>query len=592
MMRPAPGSDSLLLNIKKESNPEKKLDLQLSYVNRLFSNSPDAGMRFTDSLLVDYEKHKFNYAIARTRSLKSWFLFALARYEESLKLGHNALAMQLSAKNDSLGIALTLNRIGCVNMQYERYEDAKKYLLMSLDYFLALKKDNATEMVYNNLGVIANEENKIDEAIAYYKKALAIRLAGNDYHWIAYAYYNIGDAYLSANQLDSAKMYLFDAVKTFKEKTKSHKVPPMVTAGVAQYYQKAGNNAEALKYARTSVHDAEASHAADILIGAKGLLAELLYDNAQYKEAYETHDEFVILTARRDSAGNAAAISEIEEKYKNSEKEKEIAVLSARNLEAENKAQRISLFAFCVVLGAAAFAALVGFKYMKRRQQQKLKESDFHTKLAEVKLIALRAQMNPHFVFNCINTAQSFILNEEKEQGYEYLSDFARLLRMILENSGQTFVALENEIKQVKLYMALESARFHDKFSYELDVEPALENAAFEVPGMILQPFIENAILHGLVNRPGHGGLLSVKLSLQEETVFCEIKDNGVGREKAAEIKRQKDLYYRSSATPNIIQRLEILNQSRVNKISFNIVDLYHGGNAAGTLVKVHLPFK
>ncbi len=198
--------------------------------------------------------------------------------------------------------------------------------------------------------------------------------------------------------------------------------------------------------------------------------------------------------------------------------------------------------------------------------------------------------MNPHFIFNSINTAQNFVLNSRKEEAYEYLADFARLLRMVLENSGKTFVPVEDEVQQLRLYIELERTRFSHKFNYEIQIDPQLENGVYEIPGMLIQPLVENAIGHGLMNRKDANGKLMVSLKLSGEQILCEVIDNGIGREKAAQIKRSKDILYPSTAIPNIKERLLTLQNLTQGPMDLEITDLFEQGIPAGTRVRLLLP--
>ena len=229
--------------------------------------------------------------------------------------------------------------------------------------------------------------------------------------------------------------------------------------------------------------------------------------------------------------------------------------------------------------------------FLKRQQKRKNEKVRIDEKISGLKLLALRSQMNPHFIFNCINTAQNFVLAKETKIGYEYLSKFAQLLRLILENSNHSQVYLEDELKQIELYLELESTRFNNQFSYDINIDNNLKNGTFEIPGMLLQPFVENAIIHGLVNRKDRTGNIFIRLDLLEDTIRCEITDNGVGRARAGEIKTMKKKHFQSVAISNIKERLALLQENSETLLNVEIVDLYEKGMATGTQVILYLPF-
>ncbi|MEM9025129.1 MAG: histidine kinase, partial [Bacteroidota bacterium] len=201
-------------------------------------------------------------------------------------------------------------------------------------------------------------------------------------------------------------------------------------------------------------------------------------------------------------------------------------------------------------------------------------------------------QMNPHFVFNALNAIQNFIMKSDKEAGYLYLSKFARLIRMILENSPKGTVSLEEELKMLTLYLEMESLRFDSRFVYELEVDPSLSQSVEEIPSMIIQPYVENAIVHGLLNKmDGEKGRLEISIARADQGIRCTITDNGVGRKRAEELKKKKLLTHRSVGISNTRERLEILNLERPDKTEVKTQDLVDAHNEViGTSVELVIP--
>jgi len=583
--------DSIHHEAGMQKTPEKRADFYLEYINTLAGTFPDSAIALEDALIRYYEEQHFIYGVARAKSLKAWHLGFQSKYEESLRLGHEALIMQKSI-SDSLGVALTLNRIGIANLQFKRYRSAQDYLLQALQHFEKLNDNGRVEMVLNNMGVSYSEEKNYKAAIRYYKRSLNIRIARNDPFWIAYSYFNIGGAYLKANNIDSAQRYLWMAYRTFKDKTTRHKVPAMVYLGMASLFQAQDNYDDAIRYAKKGLSDAEKAHHVEMIVEGKKLLGELLYESGKYKEAYSMHQNYEHIRNRLDSINSAARVAEIEEQYKNKENEARLAALTNEKLEAENNAQQFKLYLLVALVMLMLLVFGIVILWLRRNQKQQIQRSELNAKISEVRMVALKAQMNPHFIFNSINTAQSFVMNDQKERAYEYLSNFARLLRMVLDNSSKVFIPLEDEIAQLKLYIELEETRFINTFSYEFNVDPYLENGIYEIPGMILQPLIENAIGHGLINRNDDKGRLTVKLKPDGENIQCTIEDNGVGREKAREIKSMKKINHQSAALPNINERLKMLQNQTQSIIDIQLVDLFENGSPSGTMVSVVLPYK
>lgn len=225
---------------------------------------------------------------------------------------------------------------------------------------------------------------------------------------------------------------------------------------------------------------------------------------------------------------------------------------------------------------------------IEEQQKQALIQS-FEKEKVEIQMQALSAQMNPHFIFNCMNSIQHSIVTNNTEKASVMLHDFASLIRMVLENSSQPDITLENEIKLLETYLKLEQIRTNNSFDYKIDVDSSVSVDFIKIPTMMLQPFLENAIWHGfkLIN---YKGKIQVEFSLLENSVACNIIDNGIGRKKANQIKHQD--VKKSMAIQIIQNRISLLNRTLTNNsASLEIVDLYDEQQTpVGTNVSIILP--
>lgn len=238
----------------------------------------------------------------------------------------------------------------------------------------------------------------------------------------------------------------------------------------------------------------------------------------------------------------------------------------------------------------ALVAGSVLFLYKRRIAVIKNKAA-IRQQMAELKEKALRAQMNPHFIFNSLNAIQELIVTEKYTASYEYLSKFSRLLRMVLHLSEQNFVPLHNELTMNRLYIELESLRFQHSFRYCIQVEDSIDEEAVLFPTLLLQPFIENAIWHGLMHKEGEK-VLSLHFREVNGTLVCSITDNGIGRAKAAQIRAGKlgAGHFVSRATGLAQQRMESLKLAGFNRAEILITDLVdEQGAAAGTKVEIFI---
>jgi sensor histidine kinase YesM len=226
-------------------------------------------------------------------------------------------------------------------------------------------------------------------------------------------------------------------------------------------------------------------------------------------------------------------------------------------------------------------------------EAQKIKQvqTEFEHKIAETEMIALRAQMNPHFIFNCLNSIKLYTLENDSQTASEYLTKFSQLIRLVLENSRSEKVTLQKELETLKLYIDLEAMRFKDKVQYQINVVPHIDQQYIEIPPLLLQPYVENAIWHGLMHKP-EGGNITIDISQPEEYLLhIEISDDGIGREMAKEHKSKSATRQKSFGLKMTSERLDAINHIYHTKTEVKIVDLVDTeGNAAGTKVIIEIP--
>jgi len=249
-----------------------------------------------------------------------------------------------------------------------------------------------------------------------------------------------------------------------------------------------------------------------------------------------------------------------------------------------------------ITLLLAAFAGMGYGAYRLRIQQIRREEqmkAEFNKKLAEVEMAALRSQMNPHFLFNCLNSINRFIQRNEPDAASSYLTKFSRLIRLVLDNSRSDQVSLRDEMEALRLYIELESMRFVGRFSYSIDISPELDTGSIEVPPMLVQPYVENAIWHGLMHKESEDCHLGVKVFPQDGRLAIVVEDNGIGREMAKQLKSKSATLHKSHGMKVTAERIEIINQIYQAKTTVKIDDLKDGqGKAEGTRVSLFLPLE
>ena len=248
------------------------------------------------------------------------------------------------------------------------------------------------------------------------------------------------------------------------------------------------------------------------------------------------------------------------------------------------------------VLASLIGLILYGIRWRERNirlvEGEKLKVHNINEQFYKARLEALRSQMNPHFIFNSLNAIQECILTNKVDAAYQYLSKFSKLQRMVLSNSEKEFIPLSNELEMLLLYLSLESLRFSQSFSYTINVDKNIDTDDIDIPSMLIQPYVENALWHGLRTKTGDKVLI-INYEQKEEQLIITIDDNGIGRAKAADIKAQKlGTPTESKGTILSEQRLHILSLKYKAQINIDVIDKVNDKKEAmGTSVIIKLPF-
>ncbi|WP_111597840.1 sensor histidine kinase [Chitinophaga skermanii] len=242
------------------------------------------------------------------------------------------------------------------------------------------------------------------------------------------------------------------------------------------------------------------------------------------------------------------------------------------------------------VLGLLVITLALRFVISKIKASEKRK-TEYNRRIAELEAKALTNQMNPHFIFNSLNSVQHLILEKEEKQALNFLADFATLMRQMLNNSRKSYLSLDDEIAFLTRYLELEKIRFASSFVYHFEIEPALKEHTVYIPPMLIQPILENAIKHGLAPKNGNGNLL-VRLWMKEDLLYCTVDDDGIGWERSNSIKSGKLMKHESTALSVIKERLQIIKSFNGSVGKLEIIDKFNSGfsNKEGTLVEILIP--
>jgi LytS/YehU family sensor histidine kinase len=230
-----------------------------------------------------------------------------------------------------------------------------------------------------------------------------------------------------------------------------------------------------------------------------------------------------------------------------------------------------------VLLGLLLSAGFIFYTYRQRQERRR----------TELELANLRNQINPHFIFNCLNSIYRYTKERDTDTAAKYLQKFSSLLRLVLENSRTEKITLARDLEALQLYVDIEALRFKEKLQFSLETDPEIDPSFLQIPGMLIQPHVENAIWHGLMHRK-EGGHISVRLSLPAENLLrVEIEDNGIGRKAAAELESKSALTKKSLGQKITAERLKATGKLAHSE-TIDLLDEH--GHAAGTLVVMEIP--
>jgi len=247
----------------------------------------------------------------------------------------------------------------------------------------------------------------------------------------------------------------------------------------------------------------------------------------------------------------------------------------------------VQLPAILLFLALCYFALWWRTRRVQRRRQEKL---ELKSRIIELEQMALRAQMNPHFIFNSLNSFYQYVMDKDLEGASKFIQDFSRLLRLLFETAALPAISLDKELEFLTTYLELERRKLSEAFSYHLEVAPDMPTEELVIPSFVIQPFVENSIRHGIQNRKDKKGLITLSVSIEAGHLVITVTDNGVGRQYTEALKQRTIAIHRSRGIALTAERIALYNQSQHSSVQFEIVDLYNDGRATGTTVRFYFP--
>lgn len=573
---------SLIANTKSDTTKVILLD-ELAQAYR--------GEKKLDSSILTYKQaltlnEQLNFSLHRQMwevATIDYMLYEMGNYLESLHYAvrHLALSETLNDIPQKGGAHLAFGH----NYKYlGYYKDALNHYFKARDCFSEKGMNNV--FTYECIGDVYLKSGHLDSALIYTQLAYDSAVAISDGGFILYSLRVLGDIYFEKGDDIKAMEYYKEYIPGYMTYKERNRDLGFVFNGVSRIFQKRQQMDSAILYAKKALANADFYRDQENLFNAGMLLANYYKE----KDDHAALEYLNIAIKAKDSMITSDKLKQAQIlAYNEQVREKLQAAAEAK--EAARKRMIIIVASVLVLITSFLIwyrIRQLRLKYkliLEQKESEKLK-AEYERKLLELEAKALRAQMNPHFIFNCMNSIKSLIQQKEEDKAVNYLTTFSKLLRTVLQNSDKREITLFDEIETCKLYTQLESMRFGKKFTYQFIIDETIDLKSIQVPALILQPYIENAIWHGIVPKEDDGNV-TVLVKKMGNHVQCIIDDNGIGREMSKQNKFKGEPSTHQSKGVHLTQtRLDLDNALNQRNAVVEIIDKKDlTGNATGTTV-------
>jgi len=510
-------------------------------------------------------------------------------YPEALKNYLLALKIYEQVGNSKKGIANVYMNTGSIYLYQGNYAEALKNYFQSVKMMEQIGNKRGMALDYSNIGIVYSLQKNNELALKNYRLALQLNEEIGNIEQIAANYNNIGLIYYDeANYSEALKNY-FMSLKTSEGNGNKQNMANVYNS-IGNTYIKQKKFNEAKKYLNDCLLLSKEIGSKNILGECYRSLATLAEAAGDYKSAYQYHQLFSDIKDSLLNESNSQQIAEMKTKYETEKKDKDIELL---NKDKEIQLEKIGKQKATIRYFIGGSAVFIIFSFLSFRLYNQKRKAKFMQQVAETKMKALRAQMNPHFIFNSLNSVYRYMqVNDFKSAG-EYLISFSKLIRLILENSLYNEIPLSDELKALELFLSLESTRLNKKFVYEIHVAGDIDQENTLIPPLLLEPFIENSIWHGFKEKEGQGKI-TLSISKQDGKMKCIIEDNGVGRKKSSQTPPDVNGGVKTSVGMKLTEeRISTMNQAINSKSQVTITDLFDEmKHPAGVRVELLLPLQ
>lgn len=595
-------NDSLQKLIKQTNTKDT------TYVSRLLLLSQTYNNTHIDSQVKVLQKAKKITKRKNFLQLEAKTNVELARAYRKQGIYDSAIANALNAKRIYDRLKLKPNQLLANSVLTTLYRDQKYY-----DKALELNKINLSLVrndalspslgrYYFDLGTTYRALDSLKLAEFNYIKSLEIAKETGFKPGENFMKLSLGQLYKVMDKYDKAEAYLKEVLPVYTQQNNKANVA-LINYDLGTIASLRANHQASIPYYEKALKIYTELGRLQFIkdINQKLFIAyNIIQDAAKAKAA---NQQFIVYKDSIESQKRDALIAEMKTKFETDQIAAENKLNKKRAELAEAEGQRNLIFLIASIILILLLVAVFLFYSAKQKEakkaaliKQELKASQQQLALEkqyrDSELKALKAQMNPHFIFNVLNSIQEFIVLNKKDLASEYLATFAELIRSYLFFSNRGSLTLEEEVDTLEKYLELEQLRFSQNFKYQILTDSIIDLDSIEIPTMIIQPYVENAIKHGLFHKKGDCNL-NINFSLETQSVLkCIITDNGIGRAKAKVLNKKKSKLNQSFASQATASRLDLLNQKSFEKIGVKITDLIENNEPKGTKVSLTIPIK
>lgn len=505
---------------------------------------------------------------------------ALDYNQEALELAESIEAPSEGIKRS---INVSLNSIGNIYQALKQYDLAIDHYKRSLKLEGELDNKQGLAVNYQNMGECLEAQGKLDEALESYRTALGYdRQIGSERGEVI-CNNSIAQVYIKRKEPQTA-LALLEETLGMAEATKDRHITSSVHINHGWALMEVGRHAEAEKALLKGLRESEDHNLVRNIALSYDLLSSLAEQQGRPVDALDFYKKSRAYEDQVTNDVNLSYVNDIIMRYDTEKKNNQIEILAKENEIVKLRLRRNQNTLLVSALMVALFSLIL---YILYRQYQ-LKSDK---KLLTLEQSMLRSQMNPHFLFNSLNSIKLYIINNEKKNAVHYLNKFSKLVRKILEASSVKEIALAEELETVELYMNIENIRFNNEIQFEVTIDEGIDTHLVKIPSLILQPFLENALWHGLSSKSGEKRIHLHVSRANSHFINIAITDNGVGREEAEKVKESKVLKRKSVGIDITKERLANFSKDYQNSFQVDIVDLYdEEGKPSGTQVVLHIP--